>query len=89
MNTIPSLSDIFGIPVRLAHSPKMPKEPQARPVPTHALSNSALINRLMIKKNKASVQHAICISRKIAVNLKFSTFNKNIEIRDRESLPIE
>ncbi len=45
MNTVPS----FGIPVRRAHSPKMQKEPQALPDPTQGFSDSALINRLMIK----------------------------------------
>jgi hypothetical protein len=44
MNTIPSLSGTFGIPLRRAHSPKMQKEPSS---PSHS---NARIERQCIDK---------------------------------------
>lgn len=50
-HTIPSLSGTFGIPARLAHNPKMPKEPSSpsRSNTETERRNKMIINTLMNK----------------------------------------
>lgn len=73
-STIPSLSGTFGIPARLALSPKMPKEPSSP-----SRSNARDVRQLHDKENQG--QRTTMYKRNAGEVLKFS----NLAIKRRRS----
>lgn len=77
-HTIPSLSGTFGIPARLTHSPKMPKEPSS-PSRSNAQIEHQYINRQIDNKIEHGQRTTANISKLGDSGLPiFSTFNQNI-----------
>ncbi|MDD3725296.1 MAG: hypothetical protein PHV83_07215 [Bacteroidales bacterium] len=76
IHTIPSLSGTFGIPARLAHNPKMPKEPSSpsRSNTETERRNKMIINTLM---NKGQLVTRYIKHLAESANFKGSTFNKH------------
>ncbi|MBN1181287.1 MAG: hypothetical protein JXB49_03300 [Bacteroidales bacterium] len=74
-HTILSLSGTFGIPARLAHNPKMPKEPSSpsRSNTETERRNKMIINTLM---NKGQLVTRYIKHLAESANFKGSTFNK-------------
>ena len=75
-HTVPSLSGTFGIPARLAHNPKMPKEPSSpsRSNIETECRNKMIINTLM---NKGQLVTRYIKHLAESANFKGSTFNKH------------
>ncbi len=76
-HTIPSLSGTFGIPARLAHNPKIPKEPSSP-----SRSNAQRERRYLIEQIDDEMNQGQRTTRNIRKpgdvgKFKFCTFNKN------------
>ena len=74
-HTIPSLSGTFGIPARLAHNPKMPKEPSS---PSRSNTETERCNKMIINTlmNKGQLVTSCIVHLADSANIKGVTPNK-------------
>jgi hypothetical protein len=74
-HTIPSLSGTFGIPARLAHNPKMPKEPSS---PSRSNTETERCNKMIINTlmNKGQLVTSCIVHLADSANIKGVTHNK-------------